>query len=588
MRKYIISFGNVAIIFFIFCIRIFGQTSDSRNILNGYSVYENGYIDQPYVVILNNGNWLCVFTTGSGKESTPGQHIVSTVSADQGKSWSKPVSIEPSSGPSASWAIPYITSFGRVYVFYDYNGDNVNTMNGKPIKTDSELGWYCYKYSDNNGQTWSDRYRLPMPKAPVDFKNDFKGDVQMFWGIDKPKNFGNSMMFAFTRLGKYVQSDGEGWFYKSNNINNEKDAGKLNWQLLPKGDIGLRNPAYGSIQEEFNIVPLNNGDIYCMNRTTMGFPANSYSRDGGENWTMPIAATYTPGGEEILKNPRACPMLFKCSNGKYLFWFHNYSGKSFQGRNPVWISGGIEKDGFIHWSQPEILLYSNDLTVNGMSYPDWVEQNGKFWIFETQKTTARVHAIDTDLLEGMWNQANAKLLIKDGLVFKKSNKGKNKKYMLPVLPDLNEGGFSIDLWLSLNDVKAGQKLLDNRDSKGKGILITTTDKQSIKLQIGDGSITANLESDSGLLTKNKLHHVVFVVDGAPNIITAVIDGKLCDGGREKEYGWGRFSDKLMDVNSSEKLRLSSDFKGKIEEIRVYNRYLTTSECISNFHAGLEK
>jgi hypothetical protein len=64
-----------------------------------------------------------------------------------------------------------------------------------------------------------------------------------------------------------------------------------------------------------------------------------------------------------------------------------------------------------------------------------------------------------------------------------------------------------------------------------------------------------------------------------------VDGKLCDGGKEKESGWKRFSGKLVDVNSNKKLRVSSDFKEKIEKIRIYNRYLTTSECISNFHAG---
>ena len=130
------------------------QSMDPRNLQNGYSIYDNGYVDQPYVVVLKDGRWLCVFTTGAGAESTVGQHIVSRVSADLGKTWSQPVAIEPGTGPSASWATPYITKFGRVFVFYDYNGDNVNSLNGKPITHNSEMGWYCYKYSDDNGITW--------------------------------------------------------------------------------------------------------------------------------------------------------------------------------------------------------------------------------------------------------------------------------------------------------------------------------------------------------------------------------------------------------------------------------------------------
>ena len=32
--------------------------------------------------------------------------------------------------------------------------------------------------------------------------------------------------------------------------------------------------------------------------------------------------TYTPGGR-VIKHPRACPPVWKTSEGRYLFWFHN-------------------------------------------------------------------------------------------------------------------------------------------------------------------------------------------------------------------------------------------------------------------------
>jgi len=563
------------------------QSVDARNILNGYSIYDNGYIDQPYAVVLNNGDWLCVFTTGPGKESQPGQHIVSTISSDQGHTWSVPADIEPSAGPSASWAVPYLTPFGRIYVFYDYNGENINTLEGKPIQHNSELGWYCYKYSDDHGVTWSDRYKLPMPKAPVDFRNDFKGTVQLFWGIDKPKKAGNSMIFSFTRLGKYVQSDGEGWFYASDNIDQEKDPGQLRWELLPAGDTGLRNPAFGSIQEEFNIAPMNNGDLYCMFRTTMGFAAHAYSHDGAKTWTMPVAATYSPGGRQIMKNPRACPRVFKCGNGKYLFWYHNQGEKGYEHRNPVWISGGIEKEGRLYWSQPEILLYSDDIDVR-MSYPDLIEQHGRYWFTETQKTKARVHAIDPALIEGVWNQATAKAVITKGLIAEKHHVRKGQTIFMPPVPGLKDSGFTIALWLKLKDQAPGQVILDSRDEKGKGIRIITTDSQALRLEMSDGILPIqSWDTDPVPLNDGREHHIVFIADGAPDIITAVVDGRLCDGGSSRLYGWGRFSAKLEDVNGNRKLALAPGLHGTISSLRVYNRYLTTSEAISNFHAGVK-
>jgi hypothetical protein len=79
--------------------------SDSRNIVNGTEIPRENYSDQPYVVITKDGNWLCVLTTGPGTEGIPGQHIISTISSDKGKTWSKPIDIEPSKGPEASWVI---------------------------------------------------------------------------------------------------------------------------------------------------------------------------------------------------------------------------------------------------------------------------------------------------------------------------------------------------------------------------------------------------------------------------------------------------------------------------------------------------
>jgi hypothetical protein len=71
---------------------------DPRNIANGYRILADGYSDQPYAVITRDGNWLCVVTTGTGKEGDPGQHIVSTISADKGRTWSAPIDIEPAGG----------------------------------------------------------------------------------------------------------------------------------------------------------------------------------------------------------------------------------------------------------------------------------------------------------------------------------------------------------------------------------------------------------------------------------------------------------------------------------------------------------
>ena len=60
------------------------------------------------------------------------------------------------------------------------------------------------------------------------------------------------------------------------------------------------------------------------------------------------------------------------------------------------MSGGVERNGRIEWSEPEILLYDDDSKVR-MSYPDLIEDGGRIYITETQKScdSAQAHSINS-------------------------------------------------------------------------------------------------------------------------------------------------------------------------------------------------
>jgi hypothetical protein len=559
---------------------IAGPDGDPRDIATGLEIPDEGYCDQPYVVITNDGNWLCTLTTGKGHEGSPGQHFVATISKDQGKTWSPLIDIEPADGPQASYGVPLIAPSGRIYAFYTYNGDRINTLPGSSRKIRADmLGWYCYKYSDDHGKTWSKRSRIPIRTTACDLANQWKGKVQVFWGIDKPKIDDGDVRFAFTKLGKYMLDNGEGWMLHSDNILTESDPGKINWTLLPDGEHGLRVKEFGSVQEEHNHVPLGEDRLYLVYRTTNGYPCHTYSDDGGHAWTTPEHMTYTPGGRKI-KTPRACPKLWRCENGKYLFWFHNHSGRSFHGRNPVWLSGGIERDGKMHWSEPEILLYHNTPKMRGMSYPDLIEQDGRYWVTETQKTVARVHEIDPTLLEGLWNQGTDKAVAQDGLVLDLTNAAlASGEAKLP--EDLKPaGGLTLDLWLKLDSVDAGQVLLDTRDDAGRGVTLSTIDGGALRVEVADGKTKSAWDSDPGTITPGKPRHVVAIIDDGPKIISFVADGRLLDGGEHRQFGWGRYKAALHQ-SGGVPLRASTG----VHRLRLYNRYLRTSEAVANYHAG---
>jgi hypothetical protein len=595
---------------------------DPRNIRGGWTIPDEGYCDQPYVVATDDGHWLCVMTTGQGVEGQAGQHVVATRSGDRGKTWSPLVAIEPAGGPEASWVMPLKVPGGRVYVFYTYNAQNLRAVPGSNSPAASRrvdtLGQYAFRYTDDHGRSWSgERYEIPVREMRIDRENQTGGKVRFFWGVGKPIVARGGAVFGFAKVGKWgapgTMVTSQSCFLRSDNILTEPDPGKLRWETLPAGDEGLRAPK-GPVADEANLVELSDGSFYATYRTIDGYNGQAYSRDGGRTWTGPEYATHTPGGRR-LKHPRAANFVRKFKNGKYLLWFHNHAGEAvhlgswayYNGRNPAWVCGGIEKDGFLYWSEPEILVYDPDPAVR-ISYPDFVEEgDGRVYVTETQKTVARVHEVDRRLLEGMWGQFGAGGMTRDGLALElkgwiglntgetRDADGKANAVRMPVLPDLRGGGgFTLEFWVNFRELTEGQTLLDTRDDTGKGVRVVTSDRSTIRLTLGDGKTETSWDSDPGThpgtLKVGDWQHVVVVVDGGPKIITFVVDGVLNDGGPVRDYGWGRFHSELGDVNGEGHPVLAEGPQERLwmSVLRVYNRALRTSEAVGNFRAGMDE
>jgi hypothetical protein len=68
-------------------------------------------------------------------------------------------------------------------------------------------------------------------------------------------------------------------------------------------------------------------------------------------------------------------------------------------------------------------------------------------------------------------------------------------------------------------------------------------------------------------------------------VSFVVDGVLNDGGAIREFGWGRFPFEMGDVNGARQVKFTPKIFGVVEHLRVYNRYLRTSEAVGLFRAG---
>jgi hypothetical protein len=568
----------------------------------------------------DDGAWLCVMTTGTGKEGDTGQHVVSMRSTDQGRTWEKPVDIEPADGPEASYAVLLKVPGGRIYAFYNHNTDRVPEVKredkGAYKRVDS-LGHYVFKFTDDHGRTWSaQRYEVTLREFECDRNNVYAGKLRFFWNVGRPLILGDAAIMVMHKVGAmgagfFAQS--EGAFFASKNILTERDPAKITFETLPDGEIGLRTPPGGGrVSEEQSIVKLSDGSLYCVYRTIDGWPTSAYSRDGGHTWTPPAYATYTPGGRRI-KHPRAANFAWNCSNGKFLYWFHNHGGRfvgelgaagkggrsPYDDRNPAWLMAGQEistpQGKLIEWSQPEILLYDDDPYIR-MSYPDLVEDGGKFFVTETQKTIGHLHEISPALVNGLFSQFANRKAATNSLAFKATAAQLAAHAApMPKLPEFNKRnnksetmcgmdlrtGFSVDLWLQLDALTGGQVILDSRDATGQGVLVTTTESGALKLTLNDGRQEVSWAGDAGKLVAGKPQHVVMTVDGGPKIITFVVNGVLCDGGDERQFGWGRYSPTLRTPNGAATAQLGAAVRG----LRIYTRALRTSEAVGNFRAG---
>ncbi|MBI5689859.1 MAG: hypothetical protein HZC55_07140 [Verrucomicrobia bacterium] len=580
---------------------------DWRDLQHGSVIPDEEYVDQPYLVRCDDGAWLCTLTTSRGGEGATSSHVLATRSLDQGKTWSPPVALEPETPPESAYSTLLKTPTGRIYVFYNFNADNIREIpgpGGKPVKRVDCLGQFVFRYSDDHGKSWSARrYEMPMRETRIDRENVTQGRVRIFWHVGRPLVHRGAVFVPFSKMvGISNLSRSEVFFLRSDNLLSEPDPGKIHWTTLPDGEDGLQAPR-GIIAEEPSLAALSDGTLFCVYRTQAGRPAHAYSRDDGRTWTTPAFLTYSPGGREV-KHTRAANFVWQPAPGKYLYWFHNHEIPDFTGqRNPAWIAAGREIETpagrRLAWSQPEILLYAAEASTR-MSYPDLLVEGGRYFVTETQKTIARVHEIPAAFFEQLWAQAENRQVASKGRLFdlRGSACAAGATAPLPVRFDLDAappfGGLTIEAWVKLTDLAGGQIWLDSRDAAGAGLSLGLTDRGTVQLALrgtfgGPGRENAVLaetawDCDPGLLRAGEWHHVVVIVDGGARIVAFVIDGQLCDGGTARPFGWVRVPRDLRVIPTTKTLRLAPSLHGEFGIVRLYGRRLHVSEAVGNWRA----
>lgn len=562
--------------------------NDWRNLQNGLIICQSLYADQPYILKTDDGAWLCCVTVCKGHEGAADQHVETRRSTDSGLTWSEPVRLEPANTPENSYSVMLKVPSGRVYIFYNHNTDNVREVLSHDrqrthLRVDS-LGHFVFKYSDDHGRSWSaQRYDIPIRNFQCDLDNVYAGKLRFFWNVGKPFVRAETAYVSLHKIGELGRGffqRSEGALLASKNLLSESDPTKINWETLPDGLVGLRTPpGGGSVAEEQSCVVLSDGSICATYRSCDGYPVECYSRDGGHSWEEPRYKRFADG--RLFKNPRAACFTWKCTNGKYLCWFHNQGGRFIRelwesqtldkpipcspyfGRNPVWLCGGIEQDGEIIWGEPQILLYDENPLV-GISYPDFLEDAGRYYFSETQKSIARLHPVPTSFLEGLWGQANKTLLT--------AAKGGSAADLSP-LPVFYQRdahchyfrGRSTSKRIALHfntaNCQSG-RWCAAWDTDGMGFEVTLTTERRVQLRWREAQQQAIVESE---ILPEEFKLLELEIDSGPAIISFRCDGRFCDGKEQRQFGWQRYPDTMHCLHWSKRMLVDN----RLKRVEIY-------------------
>ncbi|MBN8711337.1 MAG: exo-alpha-sialidase [Verrucomicrobia bacterium] len=513
---------------------------------------------------------------------------------------------------------------GRIFVFYTYNADDIRELpadnppyeNGTTNRMDSH-GYYVYRWSDDHGRTWSSqRVTIPVREFEIDRNNTTGGKIRLFWNVGRPLVSGGSVYLTLHKVGGlgagwFTQS--EGAFVRSDDLLLLDNPAKATWETLPDGEVGLRTPpGGGSVAEEQSLIELSDGSFFVVYRSIDGHPVGCYSRDKGRTWQQPGYLRYADGRH--LKHPRAACFAWRLHHGDYVLWFHNHGGvilgghpdrldRGYDDRNPVWMCRGREiqtAEGLeVVWDNPEIVLYDDDPCIR-MSYPDLKEEAETIYLTETQKAVARVHELGPRLARALRSGSggfDAGETWREAVLDWRADSAPPRLPPLPAFlarsPESPYGttdqraGFTVELEIDCAPFKDSTVLAEAWHPSYGGLRLEWLDEGSLKLTASDGRSEFCWSSDIGLLSDGLRHHVVACVDGGPKILSFLVDGKFCDGGDRRQFGWGRFSTLFRGLPGPLPLSFTNPGLESLRCLRIYPRSLLSAEVEALFLAAGE-
>ena len=568
--------------------------NDSRYINNGIEIpTAGGYADQPSIVALSDGTFVCATTTGTGEEGAAGEYVSVMRSLDGGKTWSEGTLLEDLEWESA-YAVLVADRFDRIYCLYNYNLDHYKKGEFESHRFDMG-GTYCMKYSDDKGLSWSERIIVDVGFTELDTKYPFfpkaggGKQYRFMWNVARPFIDGDDLYIMVGKpflgvRGQYAFETSRGVLLVARGIVQDPHTPFI---TLPEGAKELLPRPGDKITEEHCCVKLSDGTLFCTSRTEKGYPLVFVSHDDGKTFTDGFIPKHI-GGQSV-KQPRAANFLWKLKSGKYLYWFHNVGNMGYDFRNPAWCAPAFEVDTEkgkeLVYGQPEILFYHTG-DILSISYPDLVEHEGKLLITETQKFIARIHTVDDKLQNALLTQDTVCARLGGiSMADLKASGVPTQSYCKKNHADRDEwkevvanGGTT---WIFEGEFKPGDKVISAYDKRRGGFKIEVAEDGTLTCFAAGEAANFTVESSINVCDGKK-HHIAWISDTSACISYLVIDGVFDNGGDVFECGWRFIPRQLSVIRAVPEV----SFGEGVSDVRLIPNAILTADAIGDWRASL--
>jgi hypothetical protein len=318
-------------------------------------------------------------------------------------------------------------------------------------------------------------------------------------------------------------------------------------------------------------------------RTIHGYIGTAVSQDKGKSWELDVLR-YAPGGRPVKSPMGPFGITGDASGNRYFVWYnHSHSGfDEYVGRDLVYITSFDTIGHDLYLGEAELFHYRKDQlgyanhSHERLNTPSIHVDKKGIYGRSSDKESIRSFSIPAEFLDLLNRQASIREVPGSGLIF--SLEEIPSEFRGPVLPDPSEnGGFTLSFSIRPETLVPGQVLLESYGRKG--FRIRAGDRQNLVFFMSDGRNEVSLSSDAGSLAAGQPHHISIIVDGYPDLVTMVVDGRFQDGGKEKYRGSRWFDHSFSDLNAREPWNTGNMSPGEVRDLYVHDRFLLTTEAI---------